>query len=139
MIVEQLCITAHSLLFKEIAKNKSGQCRRVIGKEQSSFLNFLALDVKYLYSNTPGGQMLDNLLSEGQGLGLWRFKQVLKVLKPDAKKGHSLKLVTAQPEPLTCPVAACLAKFAEQKGVKTNIWKSHPNTTANGSASCWVR
>jgi hypothetical protein len=100
MIVELLCITAHSLLFAEIAKDQPGQRQRVGGRERSSFLNVLALDVKYLYSNTPGGRTLDDLLAEAQGLGLWRFKQVLKALKPDPERGRSLKLVSAWPKPI---------------------------------------
>jgi hypothetical protein len=55
MIVEPSCIIARDLLFAEIAKDHQGQPQRVGGREWSSFLNVLALDVKYLYSNTPGG------------------------------------------------------------------------------------
>jgi hypothetical protein len=63
MIVEPSCKVARDLIFSEIAKDLPGQCRRVRGRERSSFLNNLALDVKYLYSNTPGGQTLDELLT----------------------------------------------------------------------------
>jgi hypothetical protein len=55
IIVEPSCIIARDLLFAEIAKDHQGQPQRVGGREWSSFLNVLALDVKYLYSNTPGG------------------------------------------------------------------------------------
>jgi hypothetical protein len=97
MIVEPSCRVARDFIFSEIAKDQPGQRRRVGGREQSSFLNVLALDVKYLYSNTPGGRTLDEL-------GIWRFKQVLKKLKPDDERGRSLKLVSARPKPFTCPV-----------------------------------
>jgi hypothetical protein len=59
---------------------------------------------------------------------------VLKAFKPDAKRGRSLKLVSAWPKPLTCPVESCVAKFAEQKEVNRHIWKSHPNTLARQAA-----
>jgi hypothetical protein len=64
MIVEPSCKTAHSLPFAEIAKDQQGQRWKVRGRERSSFLNVLALVVKYLYSNTPGGQTLDDLHAE---------------------------------------------------------------------------
>jgi hypothetical protein len=134
MIVELACKVARALIFAEIAKDQPGQRRRVGGRVRSSFLNVLALDVKYLYSDTPGGQTLDELLTEAQGLGIWRFKQVLKALKPDAERGCSLKLVSAWPKQLTCPVESCVAKFAEQKEVNRHIRKSHPNTSASQAA-----
>jgi Zinc finger, C2H2 type len=77
---------------------------------------------------------LDELLTEAQRLGIWRFKQVLKALKPDAERGRSLKLVSTRPKPLTCPVESCVAKFAEQKEVNRHVRKSHPNTTAGQAA-----
>jgi hypothetical protein len=77
---------------------------------------------------------LDELLTEAQGLGIWRFKQVLKALKPDTKRGRSLKLVSARPKPLICPVESCVAKFAEQKEVNRHVRKSHPNTLAGQAA-----
>jgi hypothetical protein len=55
MIVEPSCRVARDLIFSEIAKDQRGQRRRVGGRERNSFLNVLALDVKYLYSNSPGG------------------------------------------------------------------------------------
>jgi hypothetical protein len=134
MIVEPSCKVARDLIFSEIAKDQPGQRRRVGGRERSSFLNVLALDVKYLYSNSPGGQTLDELLTEAQWLGIWRFKQVLKKLKPDDKRGRSLKLVSAWPKPFTCPVESYMAKFAEQKEVNRHVRKSHPNTTAGQAA-----
>jgi hypothetical protein len=59
---------------------------------------------------------------------------VLKALKPDAERGRSLKLVSARPKSLTCPVESCVAKFAEQKEVNRHLRKSHPNTTAGQAA-----
>jgi hypothetical protein len=102
MIVELLCLTAHSLLFAEIPKDQPGQHQKVSGMELNSFLNVLALDVKYLYSNTPGRQTLDDLLAEAQGLGLWRFKQVLKVLKPDHARGCSCSICIAKTANMPC-------------------------------------
>jgi uncharacterized C2H2 Zn-finger protein len=144
MIVEPSCKVACDLIFAEIAIDQPGQRRRVGKRERSSFLNVLALDVKYLYSDTPGGQTLDELLTEAQELGIWRFNQVLKALKLDAERGRSLKLVSARSKPLTCPVESCLAKFAEQKEVNRHVRKSHPNifgkpssTPCCGPAGCW--
>jgi hypothetical protein len=77
---------------------------------------------------------LDELLTEAQALGIWRFKQVLKALKPDAERGRSLKLVSAWLKPLTCPVESCVAKFAEQKEVNIHVQKSHPNMLARQAA-----
>jgi hypothetical protein len=76
----------------------------------------------------------DDLLTEAQGLGLWRYKQVQRVLKPDPGRGRSLNLMSEWLKPFTCPVAACVAKFAEQKEVNRPLRKSHPNTTANQAA-----
>jgi hypothetical protein len=129
MIVEPSCKVARDLIFAEIAKDQLGQPLSVGGRERSSFLNILALDVKYLYSDTTGGRTLDELLTEAQGLGICRFKQVLKALKPNAERGRSLKLVSAWPKPLTCPVKSCMAKFAEQ------VRKSHPNMSASQAAT----
>jgi hypothetical protein len=134
MIVEPSCKVARDLIFAEIAKDQRGQRRRVGGREQSSFLNILAIDVKYLYSNTPGGRTLDELLTVAQGLGILKFKQVLKALKLDTERGRSLKLVSTRPKPLTCPVESCVAKFAEQKEVNSHVQKSHPNMSASQAA-----
>jgi hypothetical protein len=143
MIVEPSCRVAQDLIFSEIAKDQLGQRRRVGGRERSSFLNVLALDVKYLYSNSPGGRTLDELLTEAQGLGIWRFKQVLKKLKPDDERGRSLKLVSARPKPFTCPVSHAWLSLLSRRKTRSEISSQYdggPSKTLGcGSAGCWGR
>jgi uncharacterized C2H2 Zn-finger protein len=125
LIVQPTCMTARRMLFAEI-NNQQGVGRwRVGGREQSSFLNILALNVKYLYSGTPAGRSLDDLVNDAQGLGLWRFNRVLMALKPDTTRGRSLKLVSALEKPIMCPVVGCVAKFAEQRECNRHVRKSH--------------
>jgi hypothetical protein len=117
------------MLFAEIDNQQVVRRRRVGGREQSSFLNVLALDVKYLYSGTLAGRSLDDLTNDARCLGLWRFNRVLMALKPDTTRGLSLKLVSAREKPITCPVLGCVAKFSEQKECNRHVRKSHASMT----------
>jgi hypothetical protein len=58
------------MLFTEIDNQQGVGRGGVGGRERSSFLNVQALDVKYLYSGTPAGRSLDDLINDAQGLGL---------------------------------------------------------------------
>jgi hypothetical protein len=127
-LIVQPCMTARRMLFAEI-NNQQGGHRRVGWREQSSFLNMLALDVYYLHSGTPAGRSLDDLINDVHCLGLWIFNRVLMALKPETTRGRSLKLVSAWEKPITCPVIGCVAKFAEQKECNRLIWKSHTSMT----------
>jgi hypothetical protein len=109
------------MLFAEIDNQQGVGLRRVGRSERSSFLNVLALDVKYLYSGTPAGRSLDDLIIDAHCLGLWRFNQVLMALKPDTMRGRSLKLLSVQEKPITCPVVGSVAKFAEQKECRRKL------------------
>jgi hypothetical protein len=80
LIVQPTCMMARCMLFTEIDNQQGVGRRRVGGRERSSFLNVLALDVKYLYSGTPAVRSLDDLINDAQGLGLWRFNRVLMAL-----------------------------------------------------------
>jgi hypothetical protein len=100
---------ARRMLFAEIDNQQGVGRRRVGGRERSSFLNVLALDVKYLYSGTPAGRSLDDLVNDAHCLGLWRFNRVIMALKLNTTRGRSLKLVSAWEKPITCPVLGCVA------------------------------
>jgi hypothetical protein len=129
LIVQPTCMTARRMLFAEIDNQQGVGRRRVGGRERSSFLNVLALDVKYLYSGTPAGKSLDDLIVDAHCLGLWRHNRVLMALKPDTTRGRSLKLVSAREKHITCPVPGCVAKFAEQKECNRHVRKSHASMT----------
>ena len=124
VVTRPACHVARNMLYAEV--DKESVARRVGGRDQSSYLNTIALDLRYLYSGAPAERSLDDFLSMAFREGPKHAKKVLMALKPDIARGSSLKLVTARPRPHTCHVVGCSAAFAEQKEVYRHIRKSHP-------------
>lgn len=119
---------ARNMLFAEVKQEVV--VRRVSGRERSSYLNILALDLRYLYSGETSGRSLDDLLALAYRMGPAHAKKVLMALKPDVARGGSLRLVTSLPKPFACHVIGCNAAFAERKGVYRHIRSSHPAVAA---------
>jgi hypothetical protein len=113
------------MFFTEITTNQQRVRWKVNRREQSSFLEVLALDVTYLYPSTPADRSLFDLIDDAHCKGLQRFNQVLLTFKADTTRGCSLKLVTVRHMPFKCPLIGCMAKFAEQKEVNKHVQKSH--------------
>ena len=120
---------ARQLLYAELATTRTQKVRKVGGRERSSYLNVLALDLKYLTSGDQplprGVESLDRLFELSFQMGPPHAKKVLKELKPNTALGSSLRLVNERPKPFTCPHVECSAKFAERKEVNRHIKRAH--------------
>ena len=127
IVARPSCEMARRLLFAKVAPPLAGaQPKIVSGRQRSSFLNVLDLDVKYLYCGEPVSRSLESLLDLAWRRGPPFVKQMLKALKPDLSRGASLKLVSARTRELLCPAMGCTALFAEQKEVNRHVRNNHP-------------
>ena len=95
VVTRPACHVARNMLYAEV--DKESVARRVGGRDQSSYLNTIALDLRYLYSGAPAERSLDDFLSMAFREGPKHAKKVLMALKPDIARGSSLKLVTVRP------------------------------------------
>lgn len=118
---------ARKMLYAEVSNQNGVKPKKVSGRERSSYLAVLDLDLRYLYSGKSSVQdkSLNKLLAMAWSEGPVKAKQVLKALKPDFSRGGSLKLVTARTRDLICPVEGCTGRFAEQKEVNRHVRNSH--------------
>jgi hypothetical protein len=64
----------------------------VSGRTQSSYLNVIDLDLRYLYSGGTAGKSLSSFLVDALLMGPPEVRKMLKALKPDIARGYSLKL-----------------------------------------------
>jgi len=128
VVTRPTCHVARNMLFAEV--RKEDVVRSVSGRARSSYLNILALDLRYLYSGLPAGRSLDDFLARAHRMGPADTKKVLMALKPDVARGCSLRLVAELPRPHVCHVVGCVAAFAELKGVYRHIRKAHPTVAA---------
>jgi hypothetical protein len=128
LVTRASCETARRVLFAEVAPQAG--VRRISGRERSSYLNVLALDLRYLYSGGTARKSLEGLIALARERGAPEAKRTLKALKPDTARGGSLKLVAARERNLICHVNGCRANFAEQKEVNRHVRNSHPTEAA---------
>jgi uncharacterized C2H2 Zn-finger protein len=119
------CEMARQVFFAEITHRLGRPPKRVSGRERSSYLAVLDLDLRYLYSGALMGQSLSKILALGWSEGPPFVKKMLKALKPDRLRGGSLKLVSARERNLRCPVEGCTGQFAEQKEVNRHVRTKH--------------
>ena len=122
------CEMARLMLYAEVAPQDGVTIRKVSGRERSSFLACLDLDLRYLYSGEAAGKSLSKILDCAYQMGPPHVKKLLKALKPDILRGGSLKLVSARKRDLKCPVEGCTGTFAEQKEVNRHVRTSHSAT-----------
>jgi hypothetical protein len=127
IITKPGCETARRMLFAEIAQRGR---RKVGGRERSSYLNVINLDLKYLNSGSTSVGSLENLVSLARTSNPPKLKRVLNGLKPDLAKGSKLKLVNERPKPFECEISGCRAKFAERKEVNRHMKRSHLNAVS---------
>ena len=118
------CQLARQSLWMEVAP--SDRVRRVSGRERSSYLNAIDLDMRYLHSGSTARKSLDGLLAMARRQGLSEVGKYLKTLKPDTMRiGCQLRLVSARQRDIPCPEMGCQAMFAEQKEVNRHVRRSH--------------
>jgi hypothetical protein len=97
----------------------------VSGRERSSFLACLDMDLRYLYSGEARSRSLSQVIAMSYENESPFAKMALKALKPDIARGNSFKLVSARTRDLLCPVEGCTGRFAEQKEVKRHVRNTH--------------
>jgi hypothetical protein len=106
------------MYFAEVAQPRGVipvKLKKVSGRERSSFLAYLDMDLRYLYSGEARSQSLSQVIAMAHENGPPFAKMKLKALKPDIMRADSFKLVTARTWDLICPVDGCTGRFTEQK------------------------
>jgi hypothetical protein len=95
--------------------------KKASGRERSSSLACLSMDLRYLYSGEARSQSLSQVIAMAYENGPPFAKMALKALKPEITRGDSFKLVSARMQDLICPVEGCTGRFAEQKEVNRHV------------------
>jgi hypothetical protein len=125
VIARPSCEMARRMCFAEVVQPKGVKLKKVSGRERSSFLACLDMDLRYLYSGEARSQSLSQVIAMAYENGPPFAKMALKALKPDISRGDSFKLVSARTRDLICPVEGCTGRFAEQKEVNRHVRNTH--------------
>jgi hypothetical protein len=121
VIARPSCKMAKRMCFAEVAQPRGVKLKKVSGRERSSFLACLDMDLRYLYSGEARSQSLSQVIAMAYENGPPFAKMKLKALKPDITRGDSFKLVTARTRDVICPVEGCTGRFPEQKKVNRHV------------------
>ncbi len=97
----------------------------MLGRERSTFLACLDMDLRYFYSGEARSQSLSQVIAMAYENGPPFAKMKLKALKQDITRGYSYKLVSGRTRDLICPVEGCTGRLAEQKEVNRHMRNTH--------------
>ncbi len=125
VIARPSCEMARRMCFAEVVQLRGVKLKKVLGRERSSFLVCLDMDLRYLYSGEAPSQSLSQVIARAYENGPPFAKMALKALKTDKTRGDSFKLMSARMRDLICPVEGCIVRFAEQKEVNRHVRNTH--------------